>query len=84
MARRAREITCSAEEERILRNIASSRTATFSEVLRAKIILYSLQGMPLSHIAKILNVSLTIAKVLLTFIAGDDLHFTLKSSERRY
>ena len=46
MARRAREVTCSAEEERILRNIASSRTATFSEVLRAKIILYSLQGMP--------------------------------------
>ena len=59
MARIAREVTCSAEEERMLHNIASSRTATFSEVLRAKIILYCLQGMPLSHIAKTLNISLT-------------------------
>ncbi len=52
MARRVRKVTCSAEEEHILRNIASSRTATFSEVLQAKIILYCLQGMSLSHIAK--------------------------------
>ncbi len=59
MARTAREVTCSGEEERILNNIASSRTASFSEVLRAKIILYCLQGMPLSHIAKKLDVSLT-------------------------
>ena len=35
MARTAREATCSGEEERILNNIASSRTASFSEVLRA-------------------------------------------------
>ena len=43
MARTAREVTCSGEEERILNNIASSRTASFSEVLRAKIILYCLR-----------------------------------------
>lgn len=59
MARIARGVTRSAEEKRILKNIASSHTATFSEVLRAKIILYCLQGIPLSHIAKKLDVSLT-------------------------
>ncbi len=59
MARIARAVTCSSEEERILHDTANSRTASFSAVLRAKIILCCLQGMPLSHIAEKLNVSLT-------------------------
>lgn len=60
MARIARGVICSGEEKRILNNVASCRTASFSEVLRANIILCCLQGMPLSHIAKKLNVSLAI------------------------
>ena len=59
MARTARAVTCSSAEERILNGLANSRTAHFSEVQRAKIILFCLQGIPLLHIAKKLNVSLT-------------------------
>ena len=50
MARRARAVSCTNEDKEILLNISNSRTASFSEVLRAKIILFRIQGMPLAHI----------------------------------
>ncbi len=59
MARIAHKVNCSPNDERFLNGLAVSRTASFSEVLRAKIILLCLQGMPLAHIAKKLDVSLT-------------------------
>ena len=59
MARRARAVSCTNEDKEILLNISNSRTASFSEVLRAKIILFRIQGMLLAHIAANLAIGLT-------------------------
>lgn len=58
MARIAQAVSCSTEDKEILREISTSRTASFCEVQRAKIILSCLQAVPLTHIAKKLNLSL--------------------------
>lgn len=59
MARRARAISCTNEDRAILLSISNSRTASFSEVLRAKIILCCIQGIPLAHIATRLTIGMT-------------------------
>lgn len=59
MARRAQTVSCSNEDKEILYGIANSRTASFCEVQRAKIILLCLEGIPLAHIAKKLAIGLT-------------------------
>lgn len=59
MSKIAQPLTCSSETKEILSCIANSRTAPFSEVQKAKIILFCLQGVPLAHIAKQLCIGLT-------------------------